>query len=93
MAGAILVGIVAIFLTIIFWSENGFNSGWTIASILLLFSCIILAIVEGFCGERVTEVTYRVLVDDSVNMNTFFSKYELIRTEGLIYVVKEISGV
>ena len=57
MAGAILVGIVAIFLTIIFWSENGFNSGWTIASILLLFSCIILAIVEGFCGERVTEVT------------------------------------
>lgn len=93
IAGSVIVGIIAIFLTMIFWSEIGLNSGWTIASMLLLFSCITLIIIEATCGERITEITYRVLVDSNVNMNEFFSKYELIRTEGLIYVVREISSI
>ena len=92
IAGSVIIGIMAIFLTMIFWSEIGLNSGWTIASILLLFSCITLIIIEVTCGEHITETTYRVLVDSNVNMNEFFSKYELIRTEGLIYVVKEIAN-
>lgn len=91
ITGSVIVGIIAIFLTVVFWSEIGLNSGWTIASMLLLFSCITLIIIEATCGERITEITYRVLVDDTVNMNEFFSKYELIRTEGLIYVVKPIN--
>lgn len=36
------------------------------------------------------EISYRVIVDDNVNMNEFFQKYELIRREGLIYVVRLI---
>lgn len=36
------------------------------------------------------EISYRVIVDDNVNMNEFFQKYELIRREGLIYIVKLI---
>lgn len=91
IAGSVIVGIIAVFLTLIFWSETGFNSGWTIASMLLLFSCITLIIIEATCGDRITEITYRVLVDSTVDMNEFFSKYELIRTEGLIYVVKPIN--
>ena len=90
IAGSVIVGIIAVCLTLIFWSEIGLNSGWTIASMLLLFSCITLIIIEATCGDRITEITYRVLVDNTVNMNEFFSKYELIRTEGLIYVVKLI---
>ena len=90
IAGSVIVGIMAIFLTMIFWSEIGLDSGWTIASILLLFRCITLIIIEASCGVRITDITYRVLVDSNVNMNEFFSKYELIRTEGLIYVVREI---
>ena len=90
IAGSVIVGIMAIFLTMIFWSEIGLNNGWTIASMLLLFSCITLIIIEAICGVRITDITYRVLVDSNVNMNEFFSKYELIRTEGLIYVVREI---
>ena len=38
------------------------------------------------------EISYRVIVDDNVNMNEFFQKYELIRREGLIYVVRLIEG-
>lgn len=93
IAGSVIVGIMAIFLTMIFWSEIGLDNGWTIASMLLLFSCITLIIIEAICGVRITEITYRVLVDSNVNMNEFFSKYELIRTEGLIYVVREISSI
>lgn len=88
--GSAIVGVIAIFLIMFCWSELGFDSGWTLASMLLLFSCITLVIIEATCGDDITEVTYRVLVDDTVNMNEFFSKYELIRTEGLIYVVREI---
>ena len=91
IAVSVIVGIIAVFLTLIFWSEIGLNSGWTIASMLLLFSCITLILIEVTCGVRIAEITYRVLVDDTVNMNEFFSKYELIRTEGLIYVVKPIN--
>jgi len=91
IAGSVIVGIIAVFLTLIFWSEIGLNSGWTIASMLLLFSCITLIIIEATCGDRITEITYRVLVDSTVDINEFFSKYELIRTEGLIYVVKPIN--
>lgn len=90
IGGSVIVGIIAVFLTLIFWSEIGVNSGWTIASMLLLFSCITLIIIEATCGDRITDITYRVLVDSTVDMNEFFSKYELIRTEGLIYVVRLI---
>lgn len=93
MIGAAVVGLIAVFLAAVFGSEFGLNNGWTIASKILLFSCLVLLIIEVTCGERVTDITYRVLVDSSVDMNEFFSKYELIRTEGLIYVVREISGV
>ena len=93
MIGAVVVGLIAVFLTAVFGSEFGLNNGWTIASIILLSSCLVLLILEVTCGERVTDITYRVLVDSSVDMNKFFSKYELIRTEGLIYVVREIGSV
>ncbi len=40
-----------------------------------------------------TTITYRVLVDDTVNMNEFLSKYEIVGREGLIYVVRDITGI
>lgn len=51
-----------------------------IASIIILLQAV----------PKVPETTYRVLVDDSVNINDFFQTYKLIRQEGLIYVVKPI---
>ena len=34
--------------------------------------------------------TYEVTIDDSVSMNEFTSKYEILEQRGKIYVVKEI---
>lgn len=58
----------------------------TIAVTFLALMILLLRVVP-----KIPETTYRVLVDSTVDMNEFFSKYELIRTEGLIYVVKLIN--
>lgn len=60
-------------------------------------STAIFAIVAGalavilFCNipEKKLETYYQVTVDDSVTMNEFQSKYEIIEVEGKIYTVRE----
>lgn len=58
---------------------------------------VIFAIVAGALAvilffnipEKKLETCYQVIVDDSVSMNEFHSKYELIKVESKIYTVKE----
>ena len=60
-------------------------------------STAIFAIVAGalavifFCNipEKNYETRYQVTIDDSVIMNEFQSKYEIIEVEGKIYTVRE----
>lgn len=60
-------------------------------------STAIFAIVAGtlavilFCNipEKNYETRYQVTVDDSVSMNEFQNKYEIIEVEGKIYTVRE----
>ena len=61
--------------------------------VLLTIAIICLAILIALLilVPKIPETTYKVLVDDTVNMNEFFSTYELIDQEGLIYVVKLIN--
>ena len=55
-----------------------------------LIICVVLTIVCGcLIPERKYEIHYQVTVDDSVSMNEFQSKYEIIEVEGKIYTVKE----
>ena len=44
-----------------------------------------------FCNipERKYEIHYQVTVDDSVSMNEFQNKYEIIEVEGKIYTVRD----
>lgn len=44
-----------------------------------------------FCNipEKNYETRYQVTIDDSVSMNEFQSKYEIIKVEGKIYIVRE----
>lgn len=87
---AIIVGAGAFIFSIV----TAFVGEYTGAAICfgVTIICVLAILYTGGLSE-VTDTTYRVLVDSSVDMNKFFSKYELIRTEGLIYVVREISGV
>ena len=65
---------------------------------LILF-CLIIGIISGvfvgvmFGGLFQTpasyETHYKVTIDDSVSMNEFLDKYEILDQEGKIYTVKE----
>lgn len=57
---------------------------------IFLVICVVLTIVCGcLIPERKYETRYQVTVDDSVSMNEFQSKYEIIEVEGKIYTVRE----
>ena len=93
VAGVILICVMAGLLFGV-CSVVSFNAYEPTAGIMCLIVAVIsiaLIIILLQAVPKIPETTYRVLVDDSVNMNAFFSKYKLIRTEGLIYVVKLIN--
>lgn len=72
---------------------------WQFATehVVLGFMCLVLAlgsILVGTLGvsENKTDVNhieYKVTIDDSVSMNDFLDKYEILDQEGKIYTVKE----
>ena len=65
--------------------------------IVLGFICLALmfgsAIVGGLGGTYsktdISHIEYKVTIDDSVSMNEFLDKYEILDQEGKIYTVKE----
>ena len=56
----------------------------------ILIVCVVLFIVCGcLVPEDKYETHYQVTVDNSVSMNEFQNKYEIIEVEGKIYTVRE----
>lgn len=57
---------------------------------VFLIACIACAIIFGcLIPEKKYETRYQVTIDDSVSMNEFTSKYEVVKQEGLIYTIIE----
>ena len=75
------------------WIEWGFDGG----CIILIFIITLVGAYIGFLGTLMTihnidvidHVKYKVTIDDSVSMNEFLDKYEILDQEGKIYTVKE----
>lgn len=70
-----------------------FNTRDTSAGIVcLMIAFIVLFVMIGilFLVPKTTIIEYKVLVDDTVNMNEFFQTYKIMHQEGLIYVVQPI---
>ena len=56
----------------------------------ILVVCVVLFIVCGYLiPEDKYETHYQVTVDNSVSMNEFQNKYEIIEVEGKIYTIRE----
>ena len=53
--------------------------------LLLAVSCILCCVLQRPTGKY----EYKVTIDDSVSMNEFQEKYEIIEVEGKIYTIKE----
>ena len=56
----------------------------------ILVVCVVLFIVCGcLIPEDKYETRYQVTIDDSVSINEFQNKYEIIEVEGKIYTIRE----
>lgn len=62
-----------------------------VCAILCLLTAFTLGIVECFTDHLKEDIhtEYKVTIDDSVSMNEFLDKYEILDQEGKIYTVKE----
>ena len=77
------VAILALFALL----KYGCNS-WKEPAFLVI--CVVLTIVSGYLIPKDKyETRYQVTVDNSVSMNEFQNKYEIIEVEGKIYTVRE----
>lgn len=71
--------------------------GWDADMLWLILIATTAGAVVGALGinfskhetDVVDHVEYKVTVSDDVDFNEFMSKYEVIDTEGLIYIIKE----
>jgi len=73
-------------------SEGDIETGIVAGAIVGLIAALILSpfLTAAFGQKEVgTETHYKVTIDDSVSMNEFLDKYEIIDQEGKIYTVKE----
>ena len=92
IASSIIFGIFIITGIILLITEGGLDlTCW----IMILCAGIILGLIFGFifgmwCETPTKyETHYQVIIDDSVSMNDFLEKYEIIDIEGKIFTVRE----
>lgn len=91
IVGSVILGIMIIIGIILSVTEGPDLVGW----IAMICCGILLGLLFGFIWgiwcETPTryETQYQVIIDDSVSMNDFLDKYEIINTEGKIITIKE----
>ena len=82
-AWSLAAAIVALFALLKYGCDS-----WKEFAILVV--CVVLFIVCGcLIPKDKYETHYQVIVDNSVSMNEFQNKYEIIEVEGKIYTVRE----
>ncbi len=68
------------------------NEHYIVAIISALFitvSIVIVGLSNTYSKTDINHIEYKVTIDDSVSMNEFLDKYEILDQEGKIYTVKE----
>ena len=75
------------------WIDYGFDGDYIMATIALTIACAFVGFLGAGISEHETDtvdhIEYKVTIDDSVSMNEFLDKYEILDQEGKIYTVKE----
>ena len=86
----LLIGLIV---AIVDWVDCGFDPKWfgTLLLVVLcsfIIGCNVMCLAEHETDE-VDYIEYKVTIDDSVSMNEFLDKYEILDQEGKIYTVRE----
>ena len=88
----IVVGLIFMFVSFIavfaFMANNKHILMWVCCGLTIAFLILV-----GFGSNEnktdINHIEYKVTIDDSVSMNEFLDKYEILDQEGKIYTVKE----
>ena len=75
------------------WIDCGFDVEYILWTLSLTFAFGFVGCLGVVMSEHETDtvdyIEYKVTIDDSVSMNEFLDKYEILDQEGKIYTVKE----
>lgn len=88
----VILAMIGIIIAIIGVSTIRYDSLQRVLFILAGFiiigmcACMVCASIK---TDKIVSTKYQVTIDDSVSMNEFLDKYEIIDQEGKIYTVKE----
>ena len=86
IAFVLMFGFVA--LTTCWFCEEKTTLG--VVGLLLIIMMFVVALLGFINNENdIRYIEYKVTIDDSVSMNEFLDKYEILDQEGKIYTVKE----
>jgi hypothetical protein len=88
----LVLGVIGAFMGIYVTVQLFFNCDDIAPWIFLVvaIACAVVAILSVIPNKNnVDHVEYKVAIDDSVSMNEFLDKYEILDQEGKIYTVKE----
>ena len=82
---------VVVFATVTFNSEHNIIIWISFAYcvICLITLCTLAVLENNDCFQEYSHTELKVTIDDSVSMNEFLNKYEILDQEGKIYTVKE----
>ncbi len=87
ITGLLLAGVCLVCMCELF--ANDYTWAGFVALILMLV-CVVLGALGLIKNKTdISHIEYKVTIDDSVSMNEFLDKYEILDQEGKIYTVKE----
>ena len=93
LTGLIFLGCIALGGIVGFWVAHDFDTveGTLVGCLVGALIGIVVWIMVGAATWKPTtyETHYKVTIDDSVSMNEFLDRYEILDQEGKIYTVKE----
>jgi hypothetical protein len=80
---------IACFVLLALFMSEGRLLPSIIFMVLILISITFFALALTDNTNSINHLEYKVTIDDSVSMNEFLDKYEILDQEGKIYTVKE----
>lgn len=84
----LILGIVSMFF-LAFLSSLGFDFDNMITALIISTSMALIGAISSFIIQVPYYTSYEVILEDSVSMNEFLDRYEILDQRGQIYVVKE----
>lgn len=84
-----ILGMVSIFF-LLFCILLGFDDDTIITALMISAGMVLIGAISSFIIQVPYYTSYEVILEDSVSMNEFLEKYEILDQRGQIYTVKEI---